>query len=115
MELVRNKWWHGWGVRWVPGGSMYNVWGLDAVELRPIQHVALAGLGEHLADDLVVTGRVESDDVTVGKLRRPGSHPHHRVGVDGSGGALYTENDIVDYMDMRREFLDNLTSERKAD
>ena len=34
VELVRNKWWHGWGVRWVPGGSMYNVWGLDAVELR---------------------------------------------------------------------------------
>lgn len=34
VEQVRNKWWHGWGVRWVPGGSMYNVWGLDAVELR---------------------------------------------------------------------------------
>mgnify|MGYP003573485218 CR=1 FL=1 len=34
VEVVRNKWWYGWGVRWIPGGSMYNVWGLDAVELR---------------------------------------------------------------------------------
>ena len=30
----RNKWWYGWGVRKVPGGWMYNVWGLDAVELE---------------------------------------------------------------------------------
>lgn len=30
---VRNKWWHGWGVRVIPGGLMYNVYGLSAVEL----------------------------------------------------------------------------------
>ncbi len=29
----RNKWWYGWGIRKVPGGWMYNVWGLDAIEL----------------------------------------------------------------------------------
>jgi hypothetical protein len=29
----RNKWWYGWGIRKIPGGWMYNVWGLDAVEL----------------------------------------------------------------------------------
>jgi hypothetical protein len=33
-EVVRNKWWYGWGLRWIPGGTMYNVWGLDAVHLE---------------------------------------------------------------------------------
>ena len=33
-RLVRNKWWYGWGVRFVPGGWMFNVSGLDAVELE---------------------------------------------------------------------------------
>lgn len=32
-HAVRNRWWLGWGVRLIPRGSMYNVWGLDAVEL----------------------------------------------------------------------------------
>ena len=31
---VRNKWYYGWGIRLVPGGWMYNVWGLDAVEIE---------------------------------------------------------------------------------
>ena len=31
---VRNKWWYGWGIRMVPRGWMYNVWGLDAIELE---------------------------------------------------------------------------------
>jgi hypothetical protein len=30
---VRNRWWYGWGLRWIPGGMLWNVWGLDAVEL----------------------------------------------------------------------------------
>ena len=30
---VRNSWWYGWGIRWIPGGGLWNVWGLDAVEL----------------------------------------------------------------------------------
>ena len=34
IEQVRSKWWHGWGLRWIPNGTMYNVWGLDAVELQ---------------------------------------------------------------------------------
>ena len=34
------------------------------------------------------------------------------VGVDGSGGALYTENDIVEYMKLRADFLDQLEKER---
>jgi len=31
---VRNKWWYGWGIRAFPDGWMYNVSGLDAVELE---------------------------------------------------------------------------------
>ncbi|MFC2018513.1 hypothetical protein ACFLU4_00975 [Chloroflexota bacterium] len=30
---VRNKWWYGWGIRAIPGGWLYNISGLDAVEL----------------------------------------------------------------------------------
>lgn len=33
-EKVRNRWWYGFGIRKVPKGWMYNVWGLDAVEFR---------------------------------------------------------------------------------
>lgn len=31
--VVRNRWWWGWGIRRIPGGWLYNVSGLDAVEL----------------------------------------------------------------------------------
>ena len=31
---VRNSWIQGWGVRKVTRGWMYNVWGLDAVEIE---------------------------------------------------------------------------------
>jgi len=31
---VRNKWYYGWGMRRLPSGWMFNVWGLDAVELE---------------------------------------------------------------------------------
>lgn len=30
---VRNRWWWGWGIRAIPGGWLYNVSGLDAVEV----------------------------------------------------------------------------------
>lgn len=30
---VRNPWWFGWGIRVIPGGWLYNVSGLDAVQL----------------------------------------------------------------------------------
>jgi hypothetical protein len=32
--IVRNKWWNGFGIRMAPGFRLYNVSGLDAVELR---------------------------------------------------------------------------------
>jgi len=33
VRQVRNKWYHGWGIRLLKEGWMYNVWGLDAVEV----------------------------------------------------------------------------------
>ena len=33
-EPARNRWWWGWGIRLIPGGWLYNVSGLDAVELK---------------------------------------------------------------------------------
>lgn len=34
VRLVRNKWYYGWGIRIIPGGWLYCVSGLDAVELE---------------------------------------------------------------------------------
>jgi len=31
--IVRNPWYYGWGIRWFPRGWLFNVSGLDAVEL----------------------------------------------------------------------------------
>lgn len=31
---VRNSWLYGWGIRWTPRGWLYNVSGLEAVELK---------------------------------------------------------------------------------
>jgi len=31
---VRNPWYFGWGIRAIPGGWMFNVSGLDAIELK---------------------------------------------------------------------------------
>jgi hypothetical protein len=33
-EAVRNRWWYGWGIKWYGRGWLYNVSGLDAVELK---------------------------------------------------------------------------------
>lgn len=34
VAVVRNHWLNGWGIRMAPGFRLYNVSGLDAVELR---------------------------------------------------------------------------------
>ena len=33
-SVVRNPWYYGWGIHFIPGGMMYNASGLSAVELR---------------------------------------------------------------------------------
>ncbi|MFQ5555297.1 MAG: hypothetical protein ACE5GC_08015 [Acidimicrobiia bacterium] len=52
MKAVRNKWWYGWGIRKIPGGWMFNVWGLDAVELELISGKKFR-VGTDAPDDLV--------------------------------------------------------------
>ena len=32
-RMVTNHWIYGWGIRWIPGGWLWNVSGLDGVEL----------------------------------------------------------------------------------
>jgi len=34
VRIVRNKWWYGWGIRLTPHGWLYNVSGLDAIEVE---------------------------------------------------------------------------------
>lgn len=34
VNRVRNPWYYGWGIRLIPGGWLYNISGLDAVELQ---------------------------------------------------------------------------------
>lgn len=33
-KIVKNRWWYGWGIRWIPHGWLFNVAGFDAVELQ---------------------------------------------------------------------------------
>ncbi|SDB51303.1 hypothetical protein SAMN05660653_02528 [Desulfonatronum thiosulfatophilum] len=37
VRAVRNPWYYGWGIRLTPHGTLYNVSGLDAVEIRTKQ------------------------------------------------------------------------------
>ena len=34
VEQVRNPWWTGWGIRWLPGRTVYNISGYRAVEFQ---------------------------------------------------------------------------------
>lgn len=34
VSEVRNRWWYGWGIRLTPHGWLWNIAGLDAVELE---------------------------------------------------------------------------------
>jgi hypothetical protein len=34
VRPVRNQWWYGLGIRFIPKGTLWNVWGLGGVELR---------------------------------------------------------------------------------
>ena len=33
-QPVKNPWYYGWGIRWFPGGWLYNVSGFNAVEIE---------------------------------------------------------------------------------
>ena len=34
VEVVRNRWWYGWGIRITPHGWLFSVSGLDAVQIK---------------------------------------------------------------------------------
>jgi hypothetical protein len=34
IRTVTNPWWYGWGIRKIPGGWLWNITGLEAVELK---------------------------------------------------------------------------------
>ena len=34
VEIVKNRWYYGWGIRRIRGGWLYNVSGWDAIEVR---------------------------------------------------------------------------------
>jgi hypothetical protein len=34
VRKVTNPWWYGWGIRLIPGGWMWNITGMQAVELK---------------------------------------------------------------------------------
>ncbi|MCH2020829.1 MAG: hypothetical protein MK207_00005, partial [Saprospiraceae bacterium] len=34
VASVRNKWWYGWGIRLTPHGWLWNIHGLNAVEIK---------------------------------------------------------------------------------
>lgn len=34
VQEVRNPWWTGWGIRWLPGRTVYNISGFRAVEFE---------------------------------------------------------------------------------
>ncbi len=61
---VRNRWWYGWGIRLTPHGWLWNVAGLDAVELR------LAGGGVFRIGTDDPEGLLAALEARLGKERR---------------------------------------------
>lgn len=51
-EVVRNKWYYGWGIRYVFNGWMWNIYGLDAVELHYKDKDVVFRIGSQKAHEL---------------------------------------------------------------
>ena len=49
---VRNSWWHGWGIRKVSRGWMYNIAGRDAIQLS-LRSGKVFRIGTDQPDDLL--------------------------------------------------------------
>ena len=62
-EPVRNRWWWGWGIRYYGKGWLYNVSGLDAVELtlKDGKHIRI---GTDEPEALVMAIRNHRDELT---------------------------------------------------
>jgi hypothetical protein len=61
VRPVRNRWWYGFGIRWFPGGILWNVWTLDAVEFDLVKGSRLR-IGTDEPDELMraLSGKVAS-------------------------------------------------------
>lgn len=66
----RVRWYHGWGIRRVAGGWMYNTSGWDAVELK-LRSDGVFWIGTDDPDGLIAALDV-SNDARPGRTRRPG-------------------------------------------
>lgn len=45
VETVRNKWYHGWGIRLIGNGWLYNISGFDGVEIKQKDKVSVIRIG----------------------------------------------------------------------
>jgi hypothetical protein len=34
VQAVRNPWWYGFGIWWIPRGTVWTVWGFDAIQFE---------------------------------------------------------------------------------
>jgi len=55
-RIVRNPWFYGWGIRFIPHGWMFNVSGFDAVELE-LKNKRKFRVGSDEANELVTALR----------------------------------------------------------
>ena len=53
VKVVKNNWMYGWGIRFIPGGWLYNVSGFKAIELR-----------FHSSDKIIRIGTDKPEEVT---------------------------------------------------
>jgi len=54
---VRNAWTQGWGIRKISNGWMYNVWGLDAIEIE-MPSGTIARIGTNDMENLLASVQV---------------------------------------------------------
>jgi hypothetical protein len=71
-SAVRSRWYHGWGVRRISGGWLYNVSGFDAIELR-MTSGRLVRIGTDEPDKLLAAVRLAMGKGQPGSL--PGMRP----------------------------------------
>jgi hypothetical protein len=70
-QVVRNPWYYGWGIHFIPGGMLYNASGLSAIELRLTNGRCLR-IGSGDADTLAVALRRAAPAVS-DQILEPGS------------------------------------------
>jgi len=52
VEAVKTPWYYGWGIRIIPNGILYNVSGLDGVELKFIDRRTVIRIGTKDSENL---------------------------------------------------------------